>query len=246
MNSIFSVRLLQRFKFVRIYLLLIVALLIANCQSTYMYQRSKDTADLFTFALQSQSYGASVRTGPLKVGINYKSNDGSSIGLRGGEWGSFDDEDFSIFFLGSDILTDQKKPQPKAQPADQSQPANHTEINSEIEQLLANMPSTLKLRHKDVHARSPFGTQIPFQKANPLFKESKVKNKFAPIHHQTSIELSAGLYYGVKIGINIGELFDWLLGWAGADPFDDDLPINPNEIAKQLKDTQNNKPPAIH
>ena len=200
---------------------ILLPLLLAQCSSLYWHQRAKDSADIFTLEFQTQSYGAAVRTGPVKLGLNHKSRDGRSLGLRGGEFGEFDDQDFSLFLLGSDLLFDQKRE--KANPTKES--------------LRDQLPTTLKLRRKDVQARSPFGTTVPLQKAQPVFKESKTKNRFAPAHHQTGIEVSAGLYFGIKLGFNVGELFDWAIGWFGGDPFGDDLPFNPNELPEKMPES---------
>jgi hypothetical protein len=200
---------------------ILLPLLLAQCSSLYRYQRAKDSADIFTFAFQTQSYGAALRTGPVKLGLNYKSREGRSVGLRAGEFGEFDDQDFSLFLIGSDLLFDLKRE--KTDPAKES--------------LREKLPSTLKLRRKDVQARSPFGTTVPLQKAQPVFKESKTKHRFAPVHHQTGIEISAGLYFGIRFGFNVGELFDWAIGWSGGDPFGDDLPFHPDELPEKMPES---------
>lgn len=197
---------------------ILLPLLLVQCSSLYWYQRAKDSADIFTLEFQTQSYGAAVRIGPVKFGLNHKSRNGSSFGLRAGEFGEFDDRDFSLFLIGSDLLFDQKRE--KADPTEES-------VRDEL-------PSTLKLRRKDVQARSPFGTTVPLQKAQPLFKESRTKNRFAPAHHLTGIEASAGLYFGIKIGFHVGEFFDWVIGWFGGDPFGDDLPFHPDELPEKI------------
>lgn len=38
----------------------------------------------------------------------------------------------------------------------------------------------------------------------------------------TQCELSVGLYYGVRVGVNFAEFTDWFLGWFGLDILDDD------------------------
>lgn len=198
--------------------LILFPVLLARCSSLYRHQRAKDSADIFTLEFQTQSYGAAVRTGPVKLGLNHKSRNGRSLGLRAGEFGEFDDQDFSLFLIGSDLLFDQKRQ--KADPTEES-------VRDEL-------PSTLKLRRKDVQARSPFGTTVPLQKAQPLFKDFRTKNRFAPAHHLTGIEASAGLYFGIKLGFNVGEFFDWVIGWFGGDPFGDDLPFHPDELPEKL------------
>ncbi|MBW7858929.1 MAG: hypothetical protein H3C43_11705 [Leptonema sp. (in: Bacteria)] len=202
-----------------------------------MNQRARDTADIFTLEFQTQSYGASIRTGPVKIGLHQKSRQGKAIGLRGGSFDQFDDQEFALLFLGSDQLFDSKT---IAEKRESSQNTINTELNSielQKQEIISKIPSLIKLRKKEIQARSPFGTNLSFQKAQPVFKESKTKNRFAPIHHFTAIEATVGLYIGLKIGVNIGELFDWTLGWVGFDPFDDDLPIDLDKLIDQINKT---------
>lgn len=229
----------------------------SSCSTLYWSQRAKDGADIFTFELQTQSYGASVRTGPVKLGLNYKSQDGVGIGLRGGEVGRFIDSEFALFLLGSDRLNDlwskdastAKVPSPGGDiaPADR-EPAPESPLPSEPpedsssaapsdasitkrknapagkkEGAPPTLPSLIVLRRKNLNARSPFGTAIPFQKADPLFKKGR-QDRYAPVHHFTAVEMTVGLYFGVKVGINFGELLDFLTGFFGADILSDDLP----------------------
>ncbi len=198
------------------YLVFLLPFLLTDCSSLYRYQRQKDTADVFTLQFQTHSYGAAVRTGPVKLGLQHKSRDGRSVGLRGGEVGEFDDQDFALFLLGSDMLFDVK-------PADTGQTTEQQPL-----------PSTLKLRRKDVKARSPAGTTIPLHKAKPLFKQGKIKDRYAPVEHQTGIEISAGLFFGIRLGFSFAEFVDWGLGWFGIDILSDDLPFHPDEIRERL------------
>jgi hypothetical protein len=43
------------------------------------------------------------------------------------------------------------------------------------------------------------------------------------IPYYTQIEVAAGLYRGIRLGINPGEILDFILGWTTIDIFDDDL-----------------------
>lgn len=45
---------------------------------------------------------------------------------------------------------------------------------------------------------------------------------FYPWHYYTQVDVAIAVGYGVRIGVNPGELLDFLLGWAGLDIFGDD------------------------
>lgn len=81
-----------------------VLLLLAQC-ATYGGNRLRDAADIFTFTLETGSYGASVRVGPLKTGANYKGEHGKAIGLRGGRVGDHYSADFTAIFFGADYFS---------------------------------------------------------------------------------------------------------------------------------------------
>ncbi|MCB1178698.1 MAG: hypothetical protein KDK36_14025, partial [Leptospiraceae bacterium] len=51
--------------------------------------------------------------------------------------------------------------------------------------------------------------------------------------------LTIGLYYGIRFGINFDELFDFIVGFLGYDPKEDDLLPNRKynwEITKEISD----------
>lgn len=203
-----------------------------SCSSLYLNQRARDTADILTLEFQTKSYGASIRTGPLKLGLHQKSKNGLAAGLRGGTFDSFDDQEFSLLFLGSDQFLDVKSSSDTNQ--NQNLKTELDQLTQKKQEIIDSIPSLIKLRKKDFEARSPFGTRIPFHKAKPILKESKTKNRFAPAHHFTAIEATVGIYFGLKVGFNIGELIDWCVGWVGFDLFSDDLPVNIDELIQQI------------
>lgn len=78
--------------------------LLASCSSPYMRNRQRDALDIFTFEVQSKSYGASVRTGPVKFGLSYKSPQGFDAGLRGGDTGRHASAEFTAIAMGPDYF----------------------------------------------------------------------------------------------------------------------------------------------
>ncbi|MBU57324.1 MAG: hypothetical protein CL543_00430, partial [Alcanivorax sp.] len=83
-----------------------------------MLVEDRDTGDLMSAGVQDQSYGMSLRFGPVKAGIHHKSAEGRDMGLRQGYVDRFQSESFVALILGSDIL---KGPLPQEGP-DQSKP----------------------------------------------------------------------------------------------------------------------------
>lgn len=113
----------------------LAALATSGCTSVYVRNRAMDARDIFTLQAESQSYGVALRAGPLKAGLSYKSPDGGSVGLRGGEVGESFSADFTAFFFGADyyssapIRFDSWRPAPRetgetAQPAEEVQAAD--------------------------------------------------------------------------------------------------------------------------
>ncbi|MCB1138674.1 MAG: hypothetical protein KDK23_07960 [Leptospiraceae bacterium] len=83
--------------------LLLLLLSSSNC-ATYWKHRQKDTADVFSAGYQQESYGLSLRFGPAKAGLHYKSDNGLDAGYRQGYVDRFRTQSFVLLVLGSDIL----------------------------------------------------------------------------------------------------------------------------------------------
>lgn len=200
--------------------LLLLTLFAISCSSPYLRNRGRDALDIFTVEFQTRAYGASVRAGPVKAGLYHKSADGAAAGLRGGDLGVHHDAEFAVLFFGADYF--------------QKKPLGDLETPSEEDSKTAEEtdPSQTALRGKEFRARSPFGTTQPAQKKRSVFKK---KGGFAPASYYTQLEVSLGIFFGVKLGINPGELLDALLGWTTLDIFRDDEPFE-TEQEKALRD----------
>lgn len=55
--------------------------------------------------------------------------------------------------------------------------------------------------------------------------ETRKSGWSTPLPYQ--LEVSGGLVFGLRLGFNVGELVDFVVGWFGFDIFDDDLEANP-------------------
>lgn len=171
------------------------------CQTAYVKNRARDAGDIFTFELQTKMYGLSVRAGPIKAGLSYKDPDGASIGLSGGTAGAHKTHEFTFLVFGADSL-EVDPPSPESGEKKEDHP--------------------LEVRKKNFTARSPFGTKKSLRETKNVLKDKKAKTEFAPAYYYTQIEVNVGIYYGLRVGVNLGELLDFFLGFFGIDIMGDD------------------------
>lgn len=221
-----------------------ICMFIVNCSSPYVKNRSRDFVDVFTFEMQTESYGAALYAGPAALGIDYKSQNGKAAGLRGGQIGSYNSAGFTALAFGSDYLTPSKidfdavwKPKIKKNESKVNETTKTNDVDDALDALegdetlvndeivtgkQSDSESLLVLRKKAFQARVPFGTIRPAYLNKDLFKNKKTR--WAPAYYFTRLELQLGLYFGVRIGINPGEFLDFLFGFFTADMYDDDEP----------------------
>ncbi|MBX7056961.1 MAG: hypothetical protein K1X75_02770 [Leptospirales bacterium] len=216
------------------------------CSSLYWSNRGRDAADVFTLEFSTQSYGLSVRAGPLQLGAAYKDAAGYSGGLRGGSWGQKFTAGFTALFFGADYLSSAPirfSPPGEAEAEEASDSAEESSDTAEAappstqdaaasedtggpaiadENEAGDVTPLLSLRHKEYRARAPLGTQMPAHLRRSLLKQEG--EVFAPGSYFTQLDLSLGVYFGLRIGFNPGELLDLLLGFLNFDPMDDDAP----------------------
>ncbi len=203
-----------------------------SCSGHYLRNRADDAADIFT-EVTTGSYRLAIQAGPVSIGAHYKSP-GKACGLRGGFFGCYETASFTALFFGTDYFG--------AEPFEnklKSAAENKTEeeVTSESEDI-----SPLDLRKKSIYAKSPFGTISHLHRETPLIQKPTLefrrerKKRFAPAYHYTRLELIIGLYFGLRLGINIGELADFLVGIAGFDLYGDDRPYEPETDTRSYKE----------
>lgn len=203
--------------------------LAAGCSSAYVRNRAMDARDVFTVQAETGSYGAALRAGPLKAGLSYKSPDGRSVGLRGGEVGESYSADFTAFFFGADyfnsapIRFDSWRP-PPPRDNDAPEPAEPGPADAET-------TARSRLRNKEFRALAPFGTEKAAHRARSLARDEDV-DWAAPVYF-TQIEITLGLYGGLRLGVNPGEFLDLLLGLFTIDLYADDEPYA-DPVERQL------------
>ncbi|MFO1524078.1 MAG: hypothetical protein U1G05_19045 [Kiritimatiellia bacterium] len=223
---------------VRVGLFLAATFLAGGCASSYLADRARDGADIFT---ASAGYGAGARgrVGPLSLGLYAGAG---SAGLRGGQvlagnpvpnpggtllekpnslgiqFLTFMEEEFtdpSVRPRGKLIV---QKPDigfsPRSDPTIlTSPPMIQTDFTAPINFMVLNQAET-----------APFWlAPLPPQ---PAFKQMAAQAVF-PLSYYTQIEAEVGLVGSVRIGFNPGELLDFLLGWTTLDVFGDDIGTGP-------------------
>jgi len=169
----------------------------------YWADRKRDAADIFTLTV-GEGGGAKVRAGFLDVGLFYNSD---FWGLRGG----------TTFSVPSDwrwrSLVDMVSPIPVPFITARVGHCSPWVLSSSGESFVLRTDTGAKgKRHKEYEAGMLY---IPF-----LSLSDKA-------YYYTQLEVAAGLWYTVRLGLNPGELLDFLLGWTTIDIFGDDVGVLP-------------------
>lgn len=210
-----------------------------SCSSLYWSNRADDLADVFTAEVYENAYGVSVRAGPLKVGAFYQDPDSPSYGIRGGHAGTHYTGGFTALIFGSDYFDTvpfSQRMKEKSKKAKDESPTVSLFPTGESSDGNSDVPGTGAdpvpgQRGKTYLARSPFGTVESAEKSPSLLKtqgfNGRLKDRFAPAYYYTQLEISVAAYYGVTLGINFGELADFILGFFTIDIMDDDAPYPP-------------------
>lgn len=195
---------------IRIPSALVAASILSGCSSNaYLSDRGHDFADIATITI-STGCGAKARVGPIHTGLIGHSD---LAGLRGGS-----------FFSGQlyDHGQDFECPLPLLQ-----MDMNRC-VMSSVEDFHAHMTgeedNPVTLRHKAYSAWNsiPLVT-TEFKPSSPQLKRDTVPDAALFHPYWTQVEVAADAFAGARVGLNPGELVDFILGWVGIDFFDDDL-----------------------
>jgi len=194
-----DVRFNEMKKTIQIVVAVIVIANMTGCASPYMTDRRHDAADIFTATL-GVGGGAKFRGGPFGLGLMFNPD---CIGLKGGElmthWTSFPSF--------HDVFTSSSKPN-----------------GGDVHYLLlggeeGNSSAYAKMRNKDYLSFYFLGIPMP---------TSPCPAPKYPPSYWTQIDIAAGIGRNVKLGLNPGELLDFILGWTTIDIYNDDLEARKN------------------
>lgn len=177
-----------------------------------MIDRGRDAADIFT-ATGGVGAGAKARLGPLQAGLLVQQD---KWGLRGGRVGSF-----------------------KCVTHEPSAPVRNDSMdfvlllvsleNFELDQLHRH-ETTTEARRKEFSAVGVCPISIAGMQPDLGF------NPYQPCpYYYTQMELVIGCGPSLRLGVNPGELLDFILGWMTIDMFNDDL-------ERRKQNEESNKP----
>ena len=196
------------------------ACLLGGCASmgTYLAQRGRDAADVFTLTV-GVGDGVGIRAGPVHVSAIISSD---LAGLKGGQF----------FTNGNDLMYNEQKLAFLPIPRSQDWATRQREME-ENEKLRAKAEGREWKRTKTRWEPNWFGSDIFFQdQGEPCDVRGKniMANSPFPFYvvsenpaYYTQIEIAGGLLLCLRAGFNPGELLDFILGWTGVDIYGDDV-----------------------
>lgn len=198
----------------RVCLLALTVALVSGCSTPYMIDRGRDAKDMITLT-GGLGGGGKVRTGPLQLGLWFNC---AEAGLRGGEvveaapFETSDDSgmpkelDFLYFFYGVE---------------------NFEGGPLAPERGKAFHAGTFAVLTAPVPEQWLFGPQ----------KERKSGGyaKYNPIAYWTQVEGAIGVGPTIRLGVNVGEILDFVLGWTTLDIFFDDVASKEAKTGKDDK-----------
>lgn len=184
--------------------------------SSYLSNRGRDAADIFTATIGSGAGGVKVKAGPLQGGLlcegiclNYYGGyvcDTQTKGLRGGEWLNRNTEkrefagwetnfDYQYFIYGMECFRG----------GDKAIDRGKTRAAFTFGLLTFPVPEDLFYRNR-----------------KPEDPDHRLA-KFSPLPYFFDVEVALGFGYIFRFGLNFAELIDFLLGVTTLDIFGDDL-----------------------
>jgi hypothetical protein len=217
-------------------------LFLSKCATTrnYLEDRMRDSGDIFHVGLEKDVYGASIFIDSVGLGIQHSAN-GKGIGMRYGNFG--------LYKTGGKVIKVRVKTVSTARVRNLCDYNDFTDCldklsdytiivtrygNSTIEfNTSFHKPAQLTNRNfsKQVSLFSMF-LLIFFggSKSSWFLYDTDPKEDNRGNYTILPIEISAGLYLGIRLGFNFSELADFLVGFVGFDPLGDDIAGIPQPI----------------
>jgi hypothetical protein len=199
------------------FVLLALALLSSGCVGArgYFTDRWRDAKDVFTVSVGT-GIGAKARVGPVNAGLFLNSD---AAGLRGGEFfyfpyaTPFESFDCVVLFLCS---------------------ADSFDLRHQARSMSIDIPLYDETTGKALATRAKCYSSC--------FVPPDIELPRTPYYY-TQLEVAAGVGGTLRLGFNIGELLDFLLGWTTLDIFSDDLEARREREAAEKKTTEPPTPP---
>lgn len=189
--------------------ILLVSLFYSNisCYSfeRYIYNRSKDFADIPVIGVEEKVYGFSAWVWCFGGGVQY-ARDGNGVGFRSGVIGSY-----KTGGRGSSIYVSTYE-------------NSNLMLNQGNSFIVLNSNSHLPKqddKRSSKKAFAKFNTNVIFPLGATKSSSGEIVGKWcdSPI----SVEMSFGVYYGIRFGVNFSEFIDFVFGTVQVDVLDDDV-----------------------
>ncbi|MCT8333545.1 hypothetical protein NUH30_07655 [Leptospira sp. 85282-16] len=211
--------------------------------ATYWKNRKNDFQDIVTVGAETPMYGAALKVGPLPIGVLFQGGEsglgkkdlGRGVGLRGGEFGTYHSQQLVFGILGGESfhsglpILDAKGNwlvDKKGIPLTKEERANVKSYKMRYYSYLYDPVKDRKRRKKEHFRRELTNDLVAAtgQKEFLVYLPAEDLKPFGyPPVYSWNVEFVAGVYGGARLGFNVAEAFDFLLGFTTIDLLDDDL-----------------------
>lgn len=223
-----------------------IVILFLNCAATknYLENRIRDSGDIFHIGIEKDVYGASVFVDSIGLGMQHAVN-GKGIGMRYGTIGFYKTGNKKLISLG--LMVTNLEPCVEKKNCFEfyrKRVGTYTMGNSYIG-YNSNYHEPFILSNRTKSKLIAF-TNFPIKgfpqrggNGADFITKTDPENDNRGNYLILPIEVSAGLYLGVRFGFNISEFADFLVGFIGFDPLGDDIAGLPQPSIIQNKDWEN-------
>ncbi|TGL22344.1 hypothetical protein EHQ46_06410 [Leptospira yanagawae] len=222
--------------------LIICLFFFMNC-ATYWKNRKNDFKDIITVGAETPMYGAAIKVGPLPIGFVFQGGEssmgkrdlGRGVGIRGGEIGGYHSQQlvFGIlggesFHSGSPVLDAKGNwlVDKKGIPLTNDERSNLKSYKMRYYSYFYDPVKDRKARKKEYFRRELTKDIVAStgQKEFLIYLPKEDLKPFGyPPGYSWNVEIVGGVYGGARLGFNVAEAFDFLLGFTTIDVLDDDV-----------------------
>lgn len=223
-------------------LLFFLLLLFSQCAS-YWKNRKKDLQDVVTLGVEKPMVGASIQVGPVPIGFLFqggeseigKRDQGEGFGNRGGDLGTYRSQQLVFFILGGSLFVSGKPLEDdkgnemvdkQGIPLVGEERANLKSHKMRYLSFFSDPIKDRKARKKETFKRELMKDLIEKsgkEEALAYLPETNTKPKGYPKGFLWNLEIVAGIYGGIRAGLNLAELADFATGIVGYDLLEDDV-----------------------
>jgi hypothetical protein len=207
-------------RFVGLFLAACLSFMLAGCSTPYMQDRKRDALDMVTLTL-GNGLGVQAHAGPMQGGLLADEDLG---GIRAGE-------QFGRFYVFSDYARRKYADTRSGTPDLKNMTFNFLLLGLDMFDGGRGraQETSIRDRHKEVQGALIGPLWIPGQ-----WIDNKSNEPAWPFIAQwTQLEATVGLWWSMRVGVNPGEMLDFLLGWATLDLYGDDAESKKARHAKE-------------